>query len=74
MVCTIKSHVSVQVTLEGDQVETLAFVSVVNFRIGIELRGIKLELNRRNNIHQVIMHAMEFCFHTHFYIICTSTQ
>ena len=44
MICTIKGHVSVQVTLEGDQVKTLAFVSGVNFRIGNELRGIKLEL------------------------------
>ena len=35
---------SVQVALDGDQVKTLAFVSVVNFRIGNELSGIKLEL------------------------------
>ena len=52
MVC-IKSHVSVQVTVEGDQVETFGFVSVVNCRIVSELSGIKFELKIKLN--QVIM-------------------
>ena len=52
MVC-IKSLVSVQVVFEGDKVETLGFVSVVDSRIVSELRGIKFELKIRLN--QVIM-------------------
>ena len=54
MVC-IKSHIIVQVTLEGDQVVTLAFVSIVNCRIVSELRGIKFELKMEEITNQVIM-------------------
>ena len=61
MVC-IQSHVSVQVTLEGDQVEALGFVSIVNSRIVSKLRGIKFELK----IEEITLdHAMELCLQTH---------
>jgi len=51
--------------LEGDQVETLAFVSVVNFRIVSELRGVKFELKIEELIlNQVIM---ELCLQTYLY-------
>ena len=52
MVC-IKSLVSLQVVFEGDKVETLGFVSVVESRIVSELSGIKFELKIKLN--QVIM-------------------
>ena len=44
MICTIKIYISVQVASEGGEVESSGFVSVVNFRMVSELRGVKFEL------------------------------
>ena len=71
MVC-IKSHISVQVTLEGDQLESFGFVSVVNSRIASELSGIKFELKIENKTfyYQAIECCLDTCFFPSLFSFC----